>query len=139
LYQINSTSVPVFSIKSIIAAVISSDDFFDDVLTKSTYNGELFNDITSGYLFHSHFADCDERDIIPLHVHLFYDEVSATRKQSVGPLYIRFLNMRSRFNRETLYLLSYTAKTDIDVINVLPHALKEIEILNNKGKRNNEY
>jgi len=95
MHQINGNSVPIYLIKSIITAVINSDDFFEDVLTKSTYNGEVFNDITSGYLFHSHFADRDERNIIPLHAHLFYDEVPATNKQSAGPLYICFLNMKS--------------------------------------------
>jgi len=125
--------VPVFDIKYLISELINSPQFFDDILISSTYNGYGFHNVTSGYLFHYYFGDCEERNIIPLHAHLYFDHVPVTRKSSAGPLYIRFPNMRCRFNRETYYVLSYSCQKEAHIEEVLPLALKDIKILNTLG------
>jgi len=134
LFSIKGQSIPVFDIQSIIREVINGEDFFEDILTQSTFDGENFNNITSGYLFHSHFRDCAEKGIIPVHAHLFFDDVPITKNTSAGPLYIHFLNTKSRFNRDTYYLLSYSSHSTVGITDVLPFALRDIEVLNNMGK-----
>jgi len=79
--------------------------------------------------------DCKERGIIPLHAHLYYDDVPATKKESAGPLYIRFPNMKSRFNRNNYYLPSFCLGGKICIDEILPLALKEAANLCELGKK----
>jgi len=134
VYKVKGFDLPVFNLKKLIEALLNLPDFLEDVLQTSTYNGMEFGDVTSGLLFHYFLGDCEEKGIIPLQAHLYFDHVPVTRKDSAGPLFIHFPNTKSHFNRKTYYMLSYCSYSTLTITDILPFALKQIEELNNLGK-----
>jgi len=66
--------------------------------------------------------------------HLFYDIMGISKKKNAGPVFLRFLNIQSRFNVDNYFLLGYSDKKVLPINELLPIILEKFISLQREGK-----